>query len=320
MNLPDKYAGRMLRHFMTESERGIVNQFAKLPHAERVPCDSYTGCRADAVYVPGSRADRVLLVAHYDTVWGRSKIRLLQRGYILYSGRKRVGIGADDRAGITALWLLRHLDGHSLLILPAEECGCLGAHAVADAMPEELARHQFAMQFDRRGDRDIVTYDCDNPKFDCYLKEALPGYKLADGSFSDISVLCPEARIAGANVSIGFEHEHTPFERLDVLDFFRTVQLVRTLLRRRKLKRWAYVESPHSYGRFMRQFRAAPADATSVDPWDIDCEPNASPHYDGADSLFPHWCDDCAMAWCDGEYEKDPDGIPRCPDCNAGLI
>lgn len=123
------------------------------------------------VYVPGTRKDRVLLVAHADTEWDESYtkigdcipvIRRVQG--ILHSGRQGVGIGADDRAGCAILWILRSL-GHSLLIADGEEGGQEGSHHLADSeenasLHHEIeSTHQFAVEFDLSGAARFKCYD-----------------------------------------------------------------------------------------------------------------------------------------------------------------
>ena len=101
----------------------IFDRFAALPNAIAKkggkPFERF-------VYVPGNRKDRVLLVAHIDTVWdkdyqkfGNNKPhnhRVVFENGIFSSGEETCGIGADDRAGCAMLWKLKD-SGHSILIL-----------------------------------------------------------------------------------------------------------------------------------------------------------------------------------------------------------
>lgn len=210
--------------FMRTSERIIVQQFLRLRRAVLIHTPY-----GNAVYVPATRADSVLLIAHTDTVWGGANIRLHHDGDIITSAVNGVGIGADDRAGVAALWSLRK-SGHALLLLPEEETGCKGSEYVAKTAPHILTRHQYMIQFDRRGGTDLVTYDCDNEAFNDYLLGSLQGYALASGSFSDIAVLAPVAEVAAVNISIGFRAEHTGAESLDLAEWRNTVESVRGML------------------------------------------------------------------------------------------
>ena len=81
----------------------IFDRFATLPGAlvgrGIAPLQRY-------VYLPGTREDRVVLVAHIDTVWDKSykkpftedRAVILEDG-IFKSNNPNCGIGADDRAG-----------------------------------------------------------------------------------------------------------------------------------------------------------------------------------------------------------------------------
>ena len=239
---------QLLSSFMRTTERAIVNKFAKLPRAVKLDLPQML----PAVYVPGTRKDRVLLVAHYDTVWDGARIKLENWGSMMVSAHSKVGIGADDRAGIAALWELRN-SGHSLLLVPDEEVGCMGSAAVIHFHADKLKDERFALQFDRCGARDLVFYECNNPKFTRFMEQNMPGYRVAQGSVSDISVLCPALNIAGCNISIGFEYEHTASEQLDVLDWYRTVTTAKGLLAGHcppyVYKRRRYTKKGSRYGR-----------------------------------------------------------------------
>src|SRR5687768_2399658 len=75
------------------------------------------------VYVPGTRKDKCLIVAHADTVWGGLDIKYEYHKGIIFSSQRMVdvkwndgnggtfnrvgiGIGADDRAGCAMAWAL----------------------------------------------------------------------------------------------------------------------------------------------------------------------------------------------------------------------
>lgn len=307
----------LLSSFMRTTERAIVSKFAKLPGAIKLNCPMML----PAVYVPGTRKDRVLLVAHFDTVWGDSKIQLELWGTHLVSANDKVGIGADDRAGIAALWALRDC-GHSLLLVPEEECGCLGADALMELHKDRFDKERFAIQFDRRGSRDIVMYGCANNKFDRFMKTNMCGYHIAQGSISDISVLCPALGIAGANLSIGFEHEHSISEQLDVLDWYRTVESVRELLSK-ECPRYVYksrwpVQSYYGAGKYgtVGRIYDAYGNATNnvatghmedLEVYDnFDAWNQYQNSMSGADACAEpaemfYWCDDCAVMYDDDE-------------------
>ena len=278
------------QQFMQTSERVIVQQFLRLRGAVLIHTP-----HGNAVYVPATRSDAVLLIAHTDTVWYGANIQLKQVGDIITSATNGIGIGADDRAGVAALWSLRS-SGHALLLVPEEESGCQGSGWIAKHAPHILARHNYMIQFDRRGGLDLVTYDCDNPAFDDYLIGNLQGYAMAAGSFSDIAVLAPVAGIAAVNISIGFRAEHTGGESLNLAEWRNTVESVRGMIAE-ECPRFEYIERAYSSASWLRG-------------WDTQTE------YDGygASSLAydDDWQDVCSE--CDVELISDL-GCCYCPSC-----
>ncbi|MBR4664053.1 MAG: hypothetical protein IKO93_09280, partial [Lentisphaeria bacterium] len=96
----------VLRDFLALPHRAdaVFERFAALPGAVRDTCAPGEGF----VYLPGSRENAVLLVAHADTV-GRETLEVdLEEDEKTI--RNRYGIlGADDRAGCAMLWLLRDM-------------------------------------------------------------------------------------------------------------------------------------------------------------------------------------------------------------------
>lgn len=188
------------------------------------------------LYRPGSREDRVLLVAHADTVWDNGYLggRCGRQEVILEDGiirNKNGGLGADDRAGCAILWLLHGL-GHSLLITGSEECGGITSDWLIkenrDICNEINNGHQFVLEFDRRNGRDFRCYNVGTPEFMDYIAAAT-GYKDAGiGSFTDIVNLCH--RVPGTNLSVGYHNEHTEKEYLVVKEWQHTLDLSRQWL------------------------------------------------------------------------------------------
>jgi hypothetical protein len=186
------------------------------------------------VYIAGKRKDRALLVAHADTVYPDidgiidigyqdgvlySKARNKEISYINRFGNKvsrtGIGIGADDRAGCAILWELRKL-GHSLLITSGEEVGCVATNRLMNTpywANEFNTTHSFAVEFDRRGSKDLVFYRVGTKEFAEYVKKET-GYIPDSGSVTDISHLC--RLICGVNLSVGYYREHSPEEKLVV--------------------------------------------------------------------------------------------------------
>ena len=223
----------------------IFERFQKMPGAQ-----IYGSGRRRALYIEGKRhpaSGRVLLVAHADTAWDETfgdvaALPLVRRpprveGGVVRSADPEHGIGADDRAGLAILWLLRH-SGHSILIPDLEEQGCLGSRDLRENQSALLRRinrdHAFAIQFDRCGGRDFKCYDVGTHGFRAYLKR-VTGYTEPDRrSSTDIRVLCDPTdgrlRMCGVNLSVGYYDEHTAEERLVLDEWFHTLNLARAWL------------------------------------------------------------------------------------------
>lgn len=222
---------RSLTRMMNLSEAGVVEKFASLPGAKQL---HYANDRTPIVFVPGKREDRVLLVAHYDTVFGDADLDIYRNGYILFSNKDKVGIGADNRAGCCLLWALRSL-GHSLLLLPDEEIGCRGSNCVANHYPDILKNHSYMLQFDRKGSYDMAHYGYKNSKFTEYMQSKFPGYSVVNGTSTDIRVLMPACNTPGFNLSIGFNREHTANEYIDIFSYIRTATYAKRALKEKTI-------------------------------------------------------------------------------------
>ena len=218
----------------------ILNKFSLLDGA----ISRFNEDKRNFVYVPGPREDRVVLVAHADTVWDeyykgyKTKPQKTVEKNGVYRGKNGVcGIGADDRAGCAVLWLLRDL-GHSLLILDGEERGQIGANYLKSDYPDlfdELNAHSYMLQFDRRGYSDFKVYDLPvSEEFLTFIKEKTLYSEPNKNSRTDIVVLCE--KICGANLSVGYYNEHTPDERLDFGEWFRTLTVAEDVLTERQTR------------------------------------------------------------------------------------
>lgn len=187
------------------------------------------------LYSPGPRDDRVVLVAHADTVWKYRKpqqesTEIEEVNGVWRSKHKRTGIGADDRAGIAMALLLSDL-GHSILITDDEEIGMVGARTLRCSQHSsflEMQRHRFFLQLDRRGFGDFKCYGVGTDEFRKYISKKT-GFREPDrSSFTDICALCVD--IPGANVSVGYENEHSPHEELHINAWQETLAILTTWL------------------------------------------------------------------------------------------
>jgi hypothetical protein len=208
-------------------------------------------------YLEGFRRNKVLLVAHADTVWdsryvgyhGEHDIAIDQG--IVRSTNKAAGLGADDRAGCSMLSLLRET-GHSILVTEGEE------QRIAQHIPlfpldqgifaEIHAKHQFMVQLDRKNSNDFKCYSVGSGLFKGYIHEQTDYEHIDDGGSTDIVALCDQPvqnRICGANFSIGYYNEHHPrpgypndHEYLNLAEWKRTLDTVTKLIESANLPRF----------------------------------------------------------------------------------
>ncbi len=192
----------------------------------------------------------VMLVAHMDTVHEQpvKDICVSVDGNIIMSPQ---GIGGDDRCGVFALVKIYRLSKIKpwLLFCCDEEIGGLGAKKICLAhqqhqLPKELDDLKFLIELDRKGSRDAVYYQCDNPDFEEYITSK--GFKTAQGSFSDISVIAPELGIAAVNLSCGYYNAHSLHEYIIRSELECTIEKVSEMVAdtaKPDFPKFVYVES-----------------------------------------------------------------------------
>jgi hypothetical protein len=239
-----KYHIEVLRSFLEiplGSADGVFHRFLEIPRA------IYRGEGLERfLYVRGSRSNKVLLVAHADTVWDHeygydpslTHVIRIENGKIR-AVDVELGLGADDRAGCAMLWLLKDL-GHSLLVTNGEEHNQQGACWLKShnkQIYDEINRdHQFVIEFDRHNGGDFKCYDVGTDEFRSYVAQKT-GYTEPDRrSSTDIKILCRE--IAGVNLSVGYHNEHHENEYLNIVEWRRTHEIVSTWLSEPNLERF----------------------------------------------------------------------------------
>ena len=293
-------------------------------------------CTKDYIYAEGDIP--IALVAHLDTVF------LVPPVDIYYDTRKGVlwspqGLGADDRAGVfLILKIIKAGFRPHIIFTTDEEKGGVGA-AQLTLMEEKIPFKElkYIIQLDRRGTNDCVFYECDNAEFTKYIESF--GFSEAIGSFSDISELCPAWGIAGVNLSVGYEDEHSYTETLHVSPLISTLQKVKRLLNDAdNIEKFDYVPSKFAYsGAYYNWYNSiygyptddeAYGDVSYVSVICSTCGKSFSEYevipVQCENGQLKFYCPDCLtmdkVDWCIncGEaYEKlDPAAEPDlCPDC-----
>ena len=217
-----------LREFLALPHRAdaVSDKFAALPGAVK----RTGGEKEGFVYVPATRKNAVLLVAHADTAGdGDMETVLAETDRVIFN--RRGILGADDRAGCAMLWLLRN-SGHGLLVTDGEERGGLGTAFLTTAFPEIFdeinRRYNFMIQIDRRGKGDFKCYNAGTREFRAYVARKTGFAEPDRRGFTDIVGLCRD--ICGANLSCGYYEAHTETEHLVKAEWRRTLTLLRAWL------------------------------------------------------------------------------------------
>ena len=173
----------------------------------------------------------ILLCAHIDTVFDNPPTMIFTdpEEEVIWAPQ---GLGADDRAGVYAIMdIIMSGFRPSVLFTTDEEIGCLGAKELVRKYPKcPFKNIKAIIQLDRRGYCDCVFYGCDNKHFTAWIESA--GFVENEGSFTDISIICPKWGIAGVNLSVGYYLEHSNAEFLRLKELDKTLVKVKTLLKR----------------------------------------------------------------------------------------
>lgn len=184
----------------------------------------------------------VLLCSHMDTVHKQVPKEIVYAGGSMSSPQ---GIGGDDRCGIYMCFeVLKYFDC-SVVFLEDEEIGCVGANkfiASNDIYNILYGDLKYIIEFDRKGSRDAVSYDCENKEFDNFICKDF--FVKAQGTCSDISYLAPVLEVAAVNLSCGYYNEHH-LEHWIMLEEMETVikQTLKVLTRTKELTEpFKYIE------------------------------------------------------------------------------
>ena len=289
------------------------------------------------------------LVAHLDTVFK------FVPNNIYYDRVKNVmwspdGLGADDRAGVYSIMqLLKAGFKPTVIFTTDEELGCVGALKIAADFPTPPTELKYIIELDRRGSNDCVFYECNNPQFDEYIESF--GFVTNFGSFSDISAICPQWKVAGVNLSVGYYNEHSVSETLHIGQMYDTIKKVRHMLENANIaESFEYIEGL-GYSKWFKRNWGWPNDeddfgwnpsygiskeewAAFMEPqskcnqcgkWDYDYNQFPTKTEDGNTVFFcsdcisqhnhVHWCRTCGEPFLDKSLPKGK--LYECKDCRG---
>jgi len=146
------------------------------------------------------------LVAHIDHVYeerGWDKRPILYNEEYIWSP---LGIAGDDRAGVYAVMKLFECLNVNALFTDQEEKGGIGAWEACEC--KQLQKTPYFIEIDRRGERQAVFYNCEEVDIPEFVEVIERYFQIAQGTFSDISILGRHFKIASVNLSAGFYNEH----------------------------------------------------------------------------------------------------------------
>ena len=202
-----------IQECLTATDKELLKEAASIGGLKQLHKDHF-------VYI--DRGHPICLVAHVDTV-RRQGVELKQRNQIITN---RHGIlGADDRAGVYALFALEHT-GVNLLFTNYEETGGTGAVSAANRLGFEGVN--LFIELDRRGCNEYVYYSYGLPNA---TKKYIESYGFIEeyGSYSDIAEF-EMLGIPAVNLSIGYYNQHTSRERLHLDEMGLTIERVKAMI------------------------------------------------------------------------------------------
>ena len=185
----------------------------------------------------------VLLVAHMDTVHKKQCTEINMNNGKLSSPQ---GIGGDDRCGVYIISEIIKDKHCSVLLCEDEEIGTVGARKFTKTDYIKNLGVNYMVEFDRRGNRDAVFYSCDNAEWTDFVCDAT-GFAEANGSYSDISVLMPAAKIAGVNLSSGYYNAHTVSEYVIPSEMEMTIDMAIALIETECDEPFEYVAKKYNW-------------------------------------------------------------------------
>lgn len=193
------------------------------------------------VYAPGSFP--VLICAHMDTVHKDLPYTITDKDGIISSPN---GIGGDDRCGIVMCFeILKHVDCH-VAFFEDEEIGGVGSAKFAKTDFCRNMNVRYIIELDRKGSKDAVFYDCDNPEFTKFITQEF--WVKDTGSFTDICNISDIIGVASVNLSCGYYKQHTTAEYVNLEEMTKcTNEVIKLLARTDVNKTFEWIEKKYNY-------------------------------------------------------------------------
>ena len=136
-----------------------------------------------------------------------------------------------------------------------EEVGGVGSNKFTktDIIRDLEKRINYVIDLDRKGNKDAVYYDLDNPDFEAFVEKEF--WKGAYGSFTDICNICPELGVAGVNLSCGYYKQHTKEEYVVLTEMETAIEETKKLIQRTTEDDvFEYIEYKNPWGHYYGDF------------------------------------------------------------------
>lgn len=200
----------------------IARYVSSLPNVSQDQSGNYHVIIGESPVIWSCHTDTVHVHSGYQTIHYNASTDIV--GLSRRSKAFSACLGADDTAGVCLmrLMILSGVPGHYIFHY-GEERGGLGSSSLATIEPNLLDGASCAIALDRRGTADVITHQwsrcCSDTFADSLAAELNKGglaYVPSDrGIFTDTANytdLVPEC----TNLSVGYAHEHSTQETLDV--------------------------------------------------------------------------------------------------------
>lgn len=168
-----------------------------------------------------------LVCSHYDTVRHTPLSGYKIKKDIITSIEG--ALGGDDRCGVAiALSLMQAGVLANYAFFDEEECGAGGSRDFLIETPWIAKESSCYIGLDRRGHADAAVYNYRSDKLLDVV--GVYGFKEANGTMTDVSVIEENLPKATVNLSVGFNHEHTSNETIHIDVVMNTLQAMKEIV------------------------------------------------------------------------------------------
>ena len=232
MNSIDMALRQILEEFLSmpvENSQPVFDKFISINNS--IFRQNSEVAKSRFVYIPGAREDRIVLVAHADTVFDDEYCCLTEKNTKYLNDENIYSMGSDDRAGCAMIWAFRE-SGNSILITDGEEIGGLGSKWIMEHNPDiadEINNHSFMIELDRKNGNEFKTYNVGTEAFTHYIKQKTSYVNAGKDSYTDICTLCRD--VCGVNISVGYYKPHLENSYVNFLEWLNTYYLLSKLFK-----------------------------------------------------------------------------------------